>query len=870
MGKLLRRIRHLLNRERLERELGDEMAAHLAMMPPERRAAFGGTLRFHDESREIWGWQWLDSLRQDLICAARGLRRDRRFALSALATISLAVGAATAVFSVVDRSLFRPLPYSDGSRLVSVGMIIPPLGPSEFMFASAYRDWRVSQAALDFTSWSGVAECDLCGDIPQRLNCARAEASFLPLLGVRPILGRNFSAEEDQRGAEPVALLSWQVWRTSFGGASDVVGKKIILDGVPARIIGVLPENFETPDLTPADLLVPQKLPQGPNTRNYPLTAVGRLHPGHTSASAAAALASPFERFRADFGTRVGGDFAKSMQLRIEPLRDQQIRHYRLALWVLLGAVLAFVLIACVNVANLLLARSAGRRQEFAIRAALGGSRRRLAGLLLTESALLGLAGGAAGCGLAWGLLRAIIALAPDATLRIRDATLDARVLAFAMVLSLGTALVFGLAPSLNHLRVEALGGERVMGSRRTWLREALITSQLAVSLVLLAGAGLLLMSLWRLQQTPLGFSRERVVTASFTLPAYRYGQNLRPTGWLLQQFNFFGELETVLQHAPGVIAAAITDSMPPGPATRTAPYAALANLRGKPAASGTPGSVKWRYVSMGYFEAMGIPIRRGRSFAETDRVIGVRNIVVSESLARRLLGDGDPIGKRLGASTVIGVAGDVRNAGLDREADPEFYQVRKLTGEGTPGSGDDAWWRRATAIVRTNLGEREAMELLRAAIRNVDPAVPVEVKTMEARVGAFLVRPRFQTTLLSMFALTGLTLAGIGLYGLVSFLAAGRTREIGVRIAIGATPVHVVRLVIADGVRWTAVGTIFGIAASVGLLRVLRGLLYEVEFLDLRVFAGTIAVLVSVAVLAAWLPARRASRIDPICRLAE
>ena len=384
------------------------------------------------------------------------------------------------------------------------------------------------------------------------------------------------------------------------------------------------------------------------------------------------------------------------MSLHVEPLRDQQIRHYRLALWVLLGAVSAFVLIACANVASLLLARSTVRRQEFAIRAALGGSRLRLVSQLLTESALLGLVGGAAGCVLACGLLRVFTAIAPDGALRMKEAAIDARVLAFALILSIGTALVFGLALSLERLRVEALGGDRTTGHRRTWIRQALISSQLAISLVLLAGAGLLLVSLRQLQNAPIGFSRQRVVTASFTLPAYRYGRDLQRTGWSTQQFNFYTELEG-LENAPGAMATAITDSLPPGTPPRTAPYPAVASPGGKVTDPGMSGSVKWRYVTPGYFEALGIPIRRGRSFSDEDRAVGLRNVVVNESLARRLFGDGDPVGKTLGANFVIGVAGDVKNAGLDRAADPEFYMVRKSTGEGVPGSGDPAWWRRAT-----------------------------------------------------------------------------------------------------------------------------------------------------------------------------
>jgi putative ABC transport system permease protein len=868
MGKLLRRIHHRFNRRRLEQELDNEMSTHREMMPPERRGAFGNTQRLHDESRDVWGWLWLDHVRQDLVFAMRGFVRDRRFALSAIGAISLAVGAATAVFSVVDRSLFRPLPYTQGDRLVSVEMIVPHFGLEGIMFSGAYRDWSVSQSAVALTSWNRVAECDLGGEAPERLHCARAEATFLPTIGVEPYLGRNFTPDEDREGAEPVALVSYGMWRSRFGADRTVLGKSIVLDGETTRIIGVLPSNFETPDLAPADLFVPQRLPQGPHTKNIELTVIGRLRSGQREASAAAALAGPFERFRLDFGQRVGGDFADNMKLHIELLRDQQNRQYRLALWVLLGAVAAFVLIACASVANLLLARRAGRRQEFAIRSALGGSRRRLVAQLLTESTLLGVAGGAAGCGLAWFLLRVFIAMAPDGTLRMREAAVDGRVLAFAAILSLGTAIVFGLAPPLDGLRVEDLMGGRATGMRRPWLRQILITGQLAMSLVLLAGAGLLLTSLVRLQNTPVGFPTERVVTATFTLPAYRYGSDLRPTGWSVRQFRFFDQLAERLKEMPGAMATAIADSIPPGPGPRTAPYVALANPGGNVSDPGMSGSVRWRYVSADYFLALGIPIRRGRSFSEADRALGAGNVVVNETLARRRTGDRDPIGKHLGRHTIIGVAADVRNAGLDQPVEPEFYAIRKHTGAEIPGSGDDAWWRRATAIVRSRLSERDTADLLRAAIRQVDPTVPIKVQTMEAQVGTFLTKPRFHVTLLVVFAITGLALAGIGLYGLISFLVVERTREIGVRIALGATPGEVTRLVVSDGVRWILAGVALGIAGSSTLLRLLSGLLYEVKALDPSVLVGAISVLAAVAILAAWLAAHRASRIDPMVAL--
>jgi putative ABC transport system permease protein len=537
---------------------------------------------------------------QDSRIAFRGFLKDRAFTIMALAAIALGVGAATAVFSVVDRSLFRPLPYYQGDRIVSVGIVAPVLKSGEVMFAGPYRDWRASQPALDLTSWTGAGACDLGGESPQRLNCARAEATFLPTLGVRPYSGRNFAAEEDRPGAEPVALLSYGLWQSSFGGDRMVLGRMIVLDGAPTRIIGVLPSSFETPDLSPAELLIPQRLPQGPRTENYMVRVLGRLRSGATLQSAAAALAPLFERFQDGFAASRLNGFEKTMQLHLATIRDQQLREYRLALWMLLGAVAAFLLLACANVANLLLARSSGRRREFQIRAALGASRGRLIRQMLTECGLLGMAGGAVGVGLAWCLLRVSISLAPEGTLRLRQASLDPRVLAFALVLSLGTALLFGLAPAVGQVRTR---------QRRGWLHQSLITAQLSFSLILLTGAGLFLMSLWRLQNAPLGFEQERIVTASFTLPQYRYADEVR-------QANFFSQLEARLNEIPGAIAAAITDSLPPGGETRTRPYVGLVNPGGSATDPGMDGTVRWRYVTPGYFEVLGIPILRGRSFS--------------------------------------------------------------------------------------------------------------------------------------------------------------------------------------------------------------------------------------------------------------
>ncbi|HYI95590.1 MAG TPA: ABC transporter permease [Bryobacteraceae bacterium] len=726
------------------------------------------------------------------------------------------------------------------------------------MFAGAYRDWQFTQTALDLTFWDGVRACDLGGDSPQRVNCAKADSTFLPTLGVQPLLGRNFTAEEDTSAGEPVTLVSFVFWRTHLGSHVHALNKHIQVDGKAARVVGVLPGTFQTPSLEPIDVLLPRKLPRE-RTRNVEIQVIGRLRPHQTLESATVALDPRFQSFRADFGARVGDNFAKTMRLRITRLRDQQVQHYRIALWMLLGAVAAFVLVACANVGNLLLAGSIARKQEFAIRAALGASRQRLVRQMLTESGLLALVGGAVGCVLAWWFLRVAIALAPDGVLRLRQSGLDARVLAFALALSLGTAILFGLGPSLHRLGTEVLAGNRVVRQRRSWVGQLLIIGQIAASVVLLTAAGLFLVSLWRLQNAPLGFERERVVTASFTLPQYRYGDDAR-------QMDFFRQLEERLNGMPGTVAAAITDSLPPGDETRRSP---LANQTG----SEIVGSIRRRYVSPGYFEALGIPIKLGRSFTDADRDPGDLPIILNERLWRSEFGQASPIGTRTGTKwprVIVGVAGDVRNDGLANRPDPEFYVVRKTSRQGIPGDSDPAWWRRATAVVRTTLNPQATSEFLKSAIEQLDPHLPVQIRSMQNEVDRLLIRPRFQTALLSLFALTGLVLAGIGLYGLISFLVAQRTREIGVRIALGATPAGIVKMIVSDIGRWTVAGVVIGIIAAAGSMRLLEAMLYQTKALDPRTLFGAIVALATVALVSAWIPARRACGIEPTVALRQ
>jgi len=625
-------------------------------------------------------------------------------------------------------------------------------------------------------------------------------------------------------------------------------------------VIGVLPSNFETPDLAGAQIFLPRKLPQQ-GGRNIMIDVVGKLRQGYSLEGARVALQSPLEQFRADFAARVGEEFAREMKLQVLPLRDRQTQRYKVALWMLLGAVAGFVLIACANVTNLLLARSASRRSEFALRTALGASSPRLLLQMLTESGLLSLIGGSLGCALAWWLLRVFVSLAPEGALRLREASLDPRVLTFTLALSAGNALMLGLAPALDGFLPEVLHGGRFTAIRRGWLRPGLLMGQVSVSFFLLIGAGLFLTSLWKLQNTPIGINPESVVTASFMLPPYRYSTDER-------QIAFFAQLEKSLKAIPGSAAVALTDSLPPGPAPRTIPYVGLVNPGGNARDPGMSGTIQWRWVSLGYFESLGIAIRRGRSFVAEDRQPGVSNVVINETLARRAFGGDDPIGRRIGRSTVIGVAADVRNLGPEQVSNPEFYEVRKVSRAGMAGSSDPAWPRRATAIIRTRLDKRIAEQSLRKSLHEIDASVPFQSETMEAQIGHFYTRARFQTALLFLFALIGLVLAGVGIYGLIAFLVAERTRELGVRIALGATTGEISRLVVANAARWSFVGLVVGSLASFYSSRLLQGLLYGIQPSDPRVYALALISFALVAVFAAWLPARRAARIDPIVAL--
>jgi len=800
--------------------------------------------------------QLLEGLGQDLRYAARGLRRTPMFTLTAIVAVGLGIGPSAAVFSVVDRTLFRSLPYPEAERLVSFGMVAP-IAPQEFMLGYDYLDWREGQAPFEsLGAWSGEADCDLTETNPVRLRCAYVDSHLLPALGIQPMIGRNFTSQEDRPGAPKAALISYGLWRSRFAGNAGVVGRPMLLDGQSVAILGVLPPQFELPTLARADVLVPLALDreeQRTHRTAILLWAIGRLKPGVTTAQASAALQPLFEKSM----QWVSPEFWKEIKLRIRPLRDRQIQEARLASWILLASVFAVLAIACANVANLLLARAATRRREYAVRAALGASRGRMIRQTLIESTLLGLAGGAAGCVLAFLLLRLFVAIAPGGIPRLNQASVDARVLLFAVAVSVASGVVFGLAPALQNPKAEELAGGRTLGGRTHLFRLGLVAAQMTASMILLTGAGLLLRSLWNLQHQPLGMRTDRVITATVTLGAKSYPDSAR-------RMAFFEELEARLRRIPGVTELALTNSVPPaGNLMGPMLYAAI-DVQGRPRLSeGTGGTVTWRSVTPRYFATLGIPVLRGRGFQEEDRDSNQNVVILSDSMARRMFPGEDALGKQIrpGRSgpwlTVVGVVGNVKNNGLVERDDPEYYEIRRHSSAGGVERG-------AAAIIRTAMDPRTMSRWVRAEVAGLDPTLPVEIQTIQERVGQLAQRPRFNAVLLGIFAGIGVLLAAIGLYGVISYLVAQRTQEIGVRMALGATPGTIARLVLAHAARWTAAGVALGLVGALVTARLLGALLYQVSAKDPLTIVAVLALLAGVALLAAWVPSRRAARVDP------
>jgi predicted permease len=642
----------------------------------------------------------------------------------------------------------------------------------------------------------------------------------------------------------------------------------LALDGQLVQIIGVLRSDFELPNLANADVVLPLRLDETTLRTGAPgqvLSVFAKLKPAIVSAAQARAQLQPF------FDKLVAGappQFQKEIHLKVESLRDFQVRDVRLALWTLFAAAIAVLLLAIANVGNLLLARAASRQREMGLRTALGASGGRLLRQLLTESVLLSLTGGILGCLLAYAFIRFFIVLASAGIPRIERTSVDFRVLAFTMVVSVISGIVFGLSPAFAMSRARNLARAQPAKTHRFIFRLASVGTQLALSLVLLTSAGLLLRTLQNLQKVHLGMATENVVTARIALGAISYSDSAR-------QMAFLDELESGVQGMPGVAAFAMSDSIPPGGERRTRPFFAL-EVEGQPKfEKGTGGTIVWRAVTPGYFETLRIPIIEGRGFAEADRMPANHVIVLSRSLARLLFPNGGSVGRniRLEPGTpwynVVGVARDVKNAGLTENSAPEYYLVRKHeSGFGLQGLMAPDAIRRVAIIVRSPLPVQMVANWLRDKTAFLDPNLPVEIGTLQESVTRFTDRAKFNSVLLGLFAVLALVLAAIGLYGLVSFLVAERTQEIGIRMALGASRSNILWLILGRMARLALVGAVIGTIGSFIATRFLRTLLFEVPPGDPVAFGIALSVLIVFVFLACYVPAHRATRVDAMVAL--
>ena len=846
----------------IEQHIDDAVRSGLDKAGARRQAhlRLGGAEQARQAFRDRSTLPWLESVLRDVRYAVRGFTRNPVFAITAILTLALGIGATTAVFSVVDRILVRSLPYAHPEQLFSVGLTAPII-PREFMLGGSYYEWQDNQtpfAAL--TSNTGVSECDLTERNPQRLSCANVERNFLPALGISPVLGRNFLPEEDRPHGPRVALISYGLWLSQYGRDPNIVNRLINLDTHQVRVVGVFPKDFEMPALEKADILEPEALDQAAERKADPghvMYAFARLKPGISIAQASVQLKPVFDYSLSLAPPR----FRSEVHLSVRSMRDFQMQEVRLVAWVLLGTVIAVLLIACANVAGLLLARAAARERELAVRSALGASRSRIIRQILTESILLSLCGAITGCLLAELLLRLFVAIAPSSLPFLSKAQIDMRIVALSITLSLIMGIVFGLIPAMFRPRAITLAARAPAAQTRALLRRTMVVLQIAASMVLLAGAALLVRSFTILQNQALGMQSQKVLTAAISLNREKYAT---PQA----QMTFFTQAEAALRHLPGVSLVAVSDTVPPGGYQHSQIFSIIA-VDGRPPQTGaTGGMVTWRWITPGYFSALDIPIVRGSPFHEAQQNSTEHFIILSSSLAARLFPNQDPVGQRIKPTPndpwymIQGIAADVRNVGLDVPGQPEFYRLRRNQLED---------WQQAPSAVlllKTATPSKALAPWVRSQIAQIDATVPVEIETMNERVQGLADRPRFETALLTFFASTGLVMSIVGLYGVVAFVAVQRTQEIGIRMALGATRTDVLRLILREGAQLILIGGVVGLALALALSRVLQSILFSVSPHDPISFIAVSVLLTLVALVAAVIPARSAMKTDPMAAL--
>lgn len=808
------------------------------------------------------------NLLQDLRYGVRMIGKNPGFAFIAVLTLALGIGANTAIFSVINGVLLKPLPYKEPQQLVRIFESHErrprfPMSPPNF------QDYREQNSTLEAMAIYTREDLELSmDDKPERLAAMHITAGFFELLGIQPLLGREFNRDEELLANSRVVVLSHNLWQRRFAGDPQIVGKAITLSGRPYTIIGVMPAGVQhvggdyrsLPHGESVDVWWPMALTSEDwrNVRGHFTNAIGRLKPGVTLAQAAADFNVVAERLEQNYV-----ESNKGWRIVLRPLHEDIVGQARTTLWILLGAVVFVLLVACANVANLTLVKATVREREIALRAALGANRGRIIRQLLTESMLLSVLGGAAGLVLAALALKVLLLLAPAQLPRLQAISIDGRIFAFTTMISLLTGLIFGLAPALQSMKVnlnELLkeGGRSATGGiTKRRVRDALVVAEVALALILLIGAGLLLRSFVKLQQTDPGFESSGVLTMTLSMPRARYPKEE-------QVMDFYQRLTESVKALPGVRAAGLSSDLPWTGYDENSGF----NIEGKDLPPGQSPAGRYHFVSADYFRAIGVPLLAGRFFNASDTAQAPYRILINQSLANRYWPDEEAVGKRITFRdepksdkdwfTVVGVVGDVKDYPYSLAAEPAFYWPV------TQYSHNEM-----TLAVRTDGDPMGLIAAIRDRVSDLDKDLALaDVKKLDMISAAAIAGQRFTLLLTSLFAFTALTLAAIGIYGVMSYLVTQRTHEIGIRMALGAQVADVFKLVLRQGLILMLTGVGLGLGGAFALTRVLSSLLFGVSSTDPVTFIAVPLILAATALVACCIPARRAMRVDPIVAL--
>jgi putative ABC transport system permease protein len=866
------RVRGLWRADAIHDEIDEELRFHVDMSTEEnmrrgmtreeaRREAerrFGGLSRMKEQGYDVRGGRWLEDTFHDLRYGLRGLLRNRGFAVVAVLTLGLGIGANTAVFSVINAVFLRPLPFHEPERLVVVWEDASFVGyPRNNPAPANYLDLKANNTVFEDMGALAPSDFSVTGDgEPARLSALRVTANLIPLTGVQPELGRTFLQEEDQEGGPKAVLLGHGLWQGRYGGQADIVGRQILLDGESYSVVGVMPPGFQLVDRK-ADAWVPMAF--GPddmtNRGSHYLVTLARLKPGVTVEQAQAEMQALMEGIARQFP-----EYADRVGAAVVPLREQVAGEARQPLLVLLVAVALVLLIACLNVGNLMLSRAATRGREIAVRAALGASRGRMLRQLLTENVPLVICGTLVGLLLAYWSLGFLRQLIPPGLAHTAELGLDFRVLAVTFLIAVVATVLFGLFPAFQAVKVDlndALrsGGARGGFSARGRLQNALVVGEVCLAIALLVGASLLIQTFFRLKGQYSDLQAEKVVTMKTVLSRTAYDTHEKREA-------FFDQAVARARALPGVVSVGYTNALPldyRGDSTNF-------TVEGVAPDPTSKTNANTRLVSADYLKALGIPVRQGRHFADADGPESQFVVIVNETLARQYIPGEDPVGKRLKVggpdstvpwATIVGVAADVRQRSPEEPAYAEMYFLYRQLGYEV--------FAPKTLAIRTSGDQGAIVAAMRREIAAIDPNQPVaDVKTMDDVLGEQTAGRRLGVVLLGAFAAVALLLASVGVYGLLSQRVVQMTPEIGVRLALGAQPRDVVGMIVGRGMKLVAIGTAAGLALALALSRLMASQLFGVGAADPLTFAGVPLLLATVALLACYLPARRAAAVDP------